>query len=64
MSKREAFFLFQQRLQGLVYPPAVFPYLSTGSSEGINVAHLRHRRAEVGEKFCHVRRVGRSLGVC
>ena len=48
----------------LVYLPAVSPYLSTWSSEGTNVAHLHHRRTEIGEEFCHVWRIGGSLGVC
>lgn len=48
----------------LVYLPAVFPYLSTWSSERTNVAHLHHRCTEIGEEFCHVWWIGGSLGVC
>lgn len=50
--------------QILVYLPAVYPYLSTWSSEGTNVAHLYHRCTEIGEELCHVWGVGGSLGVC
>ncbi|CAD6268924.1 unnamed protein product [Miscanthus lutarioriparius] len=32
----------------------VFPYLSTGSSKGADVAHLHHHCTEIGEEFGHV----------